>query len=158
MPEAHEIKIISASDRDLYFVRSLWLEYWESLGLPDDFQDFAEELNTLPGAYAPPSGRLLLALFDGKPAGTAALRALTQRSCEAKRLYVPPQHRGKRVGRFLLQQLITEARAAGYREMYGDTLKSMTAALQMYGRMGFAEVSAYSAKPTPDAIFLRLTL
>jgi putative acetyltransferase len=156
--DAGGIKVIPASDQDLDIVRSLWREYWDSVGLPRDFQNFAEELRTLPGVYAPPRGRLLLAFIGGEPVGTAALRPLGQESCEAKRLYVCSQYRGKGIGRFLLQHLVNEARAMGYREMYGDTLKSMTAALQMYRQMGFSEVSPYSAKPTPNAIFIRLVL
>jgi putative acetyltransferase len=150
--------IVLASGQQIDAIRALWREYWDSLALPADFQNFAEELATLPGAYAPPKGRLLLATIDGAPAGTAAFRPLTEQSCEAKRLYVQPGHRGLGLGRALLNRLITEARGAGYREMYGDTLTSMTSALQMYFRFGFSEVPPYSANPTPGAIFLRRSL
>jgi GNAT superfamily N-acetyltransferase len=158
MSEVGEIKIISASDPELNVVRSLWRDYWEWLGLPHDFQDFAEELTTLPGAYAPPPGRLLLASLRCEAAGTGALRPLAQHRCEVKRLYVARRFRGKGIGKLLLQRLIDEARVAGYQEMYGDTLKSMAAALQMYRQMGFSEVGPYSADPTPKAIFIRLVL
>src|ERR1700761_5518527 len=124
-------------------IQTLWREYWESLALPADFQNFAAELSTLPGVYAPPRGRLLLALLDGAPAGTAAFRPLTAHSCEAKRLYVRPRYRGQGAGRALLERLITEARAAGYHEMFGDTLKSMKSALLMYTQLGFSEVPPY---------------
>lgn len=153
-----KVGIILASGREISAVRNLWREYWNSLGLPPDFQNFAEELRTLPGAYTPPKGRLLLALMRGEPVGTAAFRALSDHLCEAKRLYVCPQHRGKGIGRKLLQRLIDEARAAGYKEMYGDTLKAMKTALQMYFQLGFSEVPPYSANPTPEAIFLKLSL
>ncbi len=158
MPACSEVNIIPASGEEMDAIRNLWREYWDSLGLPPEFQNFAEEFRELPGKYAPPEGRLLLALIDGKPAGTAALRPVSTCSCEAKRLYVRPQYRGKGIGRSLLLRLVEEARAAGYREMYGDTLKSMTSALQMYSQIGFCEVAPYSSNPTPDAIFLRLSL
>ncbi len=147
-----------ASSRDVDAIRTLWDEYWDSLGLPLSFQDFAGERKTLPGVYAPPGGRLLLAVCHGEPAGTVALRPLTEHACEAKRLYVRAEYRGQGVGRALLRQLVQEARTAGYREMYGDTLKSMAAALQMYSRLGFCRVGPYSSTPTPGAIFLRLSL
>jgi len=150
--------IVLASSPHIDAIRALWREYWESLALPPDFQDFAHELATLPGPYAPPRGRLLLALLDGVPAGTAAFRPLTEHACEAKRLYVNPRHRGLGLGPALLTRLIAEARAAGYREMFGDTLTSMTSALQMYFQFGFSEVPPYSSNPTPGAIFLRLAL
>jgi len=158
MVEPAGAMIISASDQDVEAVRDLWTEYWDSLGLPPDFQSFAQERLALPGAYAPPKGRLLIALVQGKLAGTAALRPLRTKSCEAKRLYVRPQYRGKGIGRALIERLINEARLAGYEEMFGDTLKSMESALQMYKRLGFCNVGPYSLNPTPGAVFLKLSL
>jgi len=158
MVESGEVEIVVASPRQIDAIQSLWREYWDSLGLPQDFQGFSEELRTLPGVYAPPKGRLLLGLVQGKAAGTAALRSLSECSCEAKRLYVRPQYRGKGLGRSLLSRLLEEARSAGYREIYGDTLRSMTAAFEMYRRIGFTEVEPYSSNPTPGAVFLRLPL
>jgi putative acetyltransferase len=158
MPGCGKIEIILASGQDIDVIRDLWQEYWDSFALPADFQNFAEERRQLPGVYAPPKGRLLLARVQGEAAGTVALRPLSEFSCEAKRLYVRPQYRGQGLGRALLDQLVKEARGAGYREMFGDTLKSMTSALQMYGQLGFFEVAPYSASPTPDAIFLKLPL
>jgi carbonic anhydrase len=99
-----------------------------------------------------------MALVQGKPAGTAALRPLSERSCEGKRLYVRPQYRGRGIGRALVDRLIEEARLAGYEEMYGDTLKSMKSALRLYTQAGFREVGPYSSNPTPGAIFLKLSL
>ena len=157
MAQTSEVDIIVASSQEIDTIQRLWREYWDSLGLPQDFQGFSEELQTLPGLYAPARGRLLLALLRGNAAGTAALRPLSAYSCEAKRLYVRPQYRGEGVGRTLLHRLVEEARLAGYQEMYGDTLKSMTAALHMYRQAGFSEVAPYSSNPTPGAIFLKLS-
>jgi GNAT superfamily N-acetyltransferase len=153
-----QAKIVSASDRDIEAVRHLWTEYWDSLALPPDFQNFAEELLALPGRYCPPKGRLLIALVQGKPAGATALRPLSAQSCEAKRLYVRPRYRGLGIGKALLDKLIKEARFAGYEEMYGDTLESMKSALKMYRQIGFREVGPYSSNPTPGAVFLKLSL
>jgi GNAT superfamily N-acetyltransferase len=158
MSERTPVSISLASGQEIGTVRDLWLEYWESFALPRDLQGFAEELKTLPGLYAPPEGRLLLARIQGEPAGTAALRRLSANSCEAKRLYVRPQYRSQGIGRALLWRLTEEARAAGYEEMYGDTLKSMKSALRMYRDFGFSEVAPYSSSPTPGAIFLKLSL
>lgn len=147
-----------ASGEDLEVIRSLWREYWESLQLSPKFQGFGEEIKSLPGPYAAPAGVLLLARIEGTPAGTAALRALHHRSCEAKRLYVRPQFRRMGVARALLDRLVAEARAAGYSEMYGDTLNTMASALELYRHVGFHEVGPYSPDPTPGATYLRLSL
>jgi putative acetyltransferase len=154
VPQRGEVEITVAAGQQIGVVQDLWREYWSSIGLPRDLQGFAEEVTALPGVYAPPEGRLLLAMIEGEPAGTAALRPLDARRCEARRLYVSPRFRGRGAGRVLLDRLIEEARTAGYSAIYCDTLKSMTAALQMYKESGFSEVAPYSATPTPDAIYL----
>jgi GNAT superfamily N-acetyltransferase len=148
----------SASARDIAAVQELWSEYWRSFGLSLDFQNFGEELRTLPGKYAPPAGRLLLVRIDGQPAGTAAFRPLRQDACEGKRLYVRPAYRRRGVAGSLLAELIEEARRSGYRSLYGDTLANMASALDLYRSMGFVEVGPYSDNPTPGAIYLRLSL
>lgn len=159
MPARYTVDISLASGpQDLADIRSLWSEYWDSLQLGPEFQNFAEELRSLPGAYAAPAGRLLLGRVKGELAGSAAFRRLSEHSCEAKRLYVRPQYRGKGVGKALLDRLLDDARAAGYSEIYADTLRTMESALTMYRAIGFVEVGPYSTHPTPGAIFLKLCL
>jgi GNAT superfamily N-acetyltransferase len=152
------VDIVVASLESIGVIQDLWREYWDFLGLPSDFQNFEEERKSLPGVYGPPKGRLLLASIQGNPVGTAALRPLREGSCEAKRLYVRPEYRGRGVAGALLVRLIDEARAAGYEEMYGDTLQSMKSALRLYRQIGFSEVPPYTSHPTPGAIFLKLSL
>jgi|SRR5271157_1866112 len=139
-------------------VRSLFEEYWASFGFTPCFQNFGDEVAALPGPYAPPDGRLALATLQGEPAGCAALKRFDDARCEAKRLYVRPQFRGCGLGRALLDWVVGEARAAGYRELLGDTMPIMRQALDMYRRMGFELTGPYAPDPTPGAIFLRLRL
>ena len=113
---------------------------------------------SLPGLYSPPAGRLALAIAEGEPAGCAALKRFDDARCEAKRLYVRSKFRGAGVGRALLDWILAEARAAGYRELLGDTMPAMQQALDMYRRMGFEQTGPYAPHPTPGAIFLRLRL
>jgi ribosomal protein S18 acetylase RimI-like enzyme len=140
-------------------VRSLFLEYGNSLGFSLCFQSFDEELKTLPGAYAPPNGRLLLARYADHAAGCIALRQLEAGVCEMKRLYVRPDDRGLGVGRMLVDRLIAEARAIGYQRMRLDTVASaMQDAVALYRRMGFQEIAAYSAIPIESALWMELVL
>jgi GNAT superfamily N-acetyltransferase len=118
-------------------VRELFREYWDSFGFTPCFQNFGEELASLPGLYAPPSGRLGIARVDAIPAGCIALRPLDATRCEGKRLYVRPAFRGQGLGRALLEWLAAEARAAGYREIIGDSMPVMREALELYKRIGF---------------------
>jgi ribosomal protein S18 acetylase RimI-like enzyme len=146
------------SPAELAQVRVLFEEYWNSFGFTPCFQNFGEELESLPGKYAPPEGRLALAFIDGEPAGCAALRQWDDERCEAKRLYIRPQFRGRGAGRALLKWLLAEARSAGYSEVICDTMPVMTEAIGMYERAGFERTGPYAAEPTPGAIFLRLKL
>ncbi len=146
------------SDADLSVVKELFVEYWNSFGFTPCFQSFDSELAALPGNYAPPSGRLAIARLDAEPAGCVAMRPIDSVRCEAKRLYVRPQFRGRGVGRNLLEWLIGEARAAGYNQMLGDTMPVMSEALKMYERAGFKRIGPYVDQPTPGAIYLRFTL
>src|SRR5580698_4262155 len=118
-------------------VRILLEEYWDSFGFTPCFQNFGEELAGLPGAYAPPGGRLALATVDGQPAGCIALRRVDRDRAEAKRLYVRPAFRGLGLGRALMEWVMVEARAADYREIVGDTMPVMRDALALYERIGF---------------------
>ena len=123
-------------------VRTLLEEYWNSFGFTPCFQNFGEELAGLPGAYAPPGGRLALATVDGQSAGCIAMRRVDRDHAEAKRLYVRPAFRGVGLGRALMEWVMAEARTAGYREIVGDTMPVMGDALALYERMGFERTGA----------------
>ena len=148
----------AAGEREIAQVRELFQEYWDSFGFTPCFQNFGEELQGLPGKYAPPGGRLGLALVNGLAAGCVALRRIDAGRCEAKRLYVRPAARGQGLGTALLDWASAEARAAGYREMLGDTMPVMRQALAMYDRMGFERTGPYAPEATAGAIYLRLRL
>ena len=148
----------ASSGEELLQVRTLLEEYAASLGVDLCFQGFAEELATLPGSYAPPDGRLLLARWNGETAGCVALRPLQTGICEMKRLYVRPTHRGHGLGRALAEQVIGEAGSAGYSRMRLDSLPSMESALQLYRQLGFRDVPPYRENPVPGAVFLELSL
>jgi ribosomal protein S18 acetylase RimI-like enzyme len=147
------------SDEDIAAVARLFQAYAESLDVDLAYQDFATELASLPGKFAPPDGEMLLALEDGEPVGCVALRPLDQDGiCEMKRLYVAPAMRGSGLGKALVERLIEEARSRGYRQMRLDTLPSMAAAQAMYRAMGFEPVEPYYDTPVEGTVFLGLRL
>ena len=143
---------------DLATVRGLFQEYAASLDFDLCFQGFQEELAGLPGDYAPPAGRILLAQVENDTAGCVALRPIGADACEMKRLYVRPALRGLGAGRMLVERIIREAGAAGYRRMRLDTLASMTAARRLYQQLGFREIAPYRTNPVQGAAFLELEL
>ena len=154
------IELIQATlPQDIQEVRGLFLEYGGSLGFSLCFQSFDEELKSLPGAYGPPEGRLLLARREGHAAGCIALRPFEPGICEMKRLYVRPGDRGSSLGRILVERLHAEARAIGYERMRLDTIGSaMKDAIALYRRMGFKEIAPYSTIPIETALWMELLL
>ncbi|MGC2196794.1 MAG: GNAT family N-acetyltransferase [Terriglobales bacterium] len=140
-------------------VRELFLEYASSLGFSLCFQSFDQELASLPGDYAPPDGRLLLAEYEGQPAGCVALHKLEPGICEMKRLYLRPAFRGKGLGRRLTETIVHEARGIGYGRLRLDTVEPlMKDAVAMYRKLGFREIAPYRANPMEGALYLELEL
>jgi ribosomal protein S18 acetylase RimI-like enzyme len=138
-------------------VRTLFEEYAAALGVDLGFQDFERELAELPGDYAPPGGRLLLAL-DPLPVGCVALRPYEPGTCEMKRLYVRPDYRGTGLGRRLVEAIVAAGRDAGYERMRLDTMPSMEAARALYRSLGFVEIEAYRFNPVHGTTYFELAL
>jgi ribosomal protein S18 acetylase RimI-like enzyme len=155
--------------------RELFLEYAQSLGFSLCFQSFDKELAGLPGDYAPPDGRLLLAAYEGQLAGCVALHTLGStlaaevagrdagatlpRVCEMKRLYLRPKFRGKGIGRALAERVIDEAREIGYTQMRLDTIATtMADAVALYRTLGFREIAPYRENPIAGALYMELKL
>jgi ribosomal protein S18 acetylase RimI-like enzyme len=152
-----KIEIISAYDH-LEDIKKLFIEYQTSLGIDLCFQNYDEEIKTLPGKYALPDGRLYMITIDEEIAGCIALRRFDETRCEMKRLYIRPQYRGHHCGQLLVEKIIQEAKIIGYEEMVLDTLSSLKSAVSLYQRNGFIEVSSYYDNPLQDVLYFKLKL
>lgn len=155
------LKIIQAeTPEQIAIAREMMMEYATSLGFDLCFQGFEEEMRSLPGKYVPPAGRLLLALWDEKPAGVIALRPLSEQGiCEMKRLYVRAAFQGHGIGRRLAERVIAEAAEIGYEKMRLDTVPGkMDRAIEMYRTMGFAEIAPYYKTPVNQTLFMEFAL
>lgn len=154
------MKLIQAqSAEDMRTVRALFEEYVSWLGVNLCFQNFDKEVAGLPGDYAPPSGRLYLAIEEGEVAGCIALRKIAAGICEMKRLYVRPAFRGSGLGRKLTEQIIADARAIGYMSLRLDTLPGkMDQAIALYRSLGFKNIEPYYDNPYDDVAYMELEL
>jgi ribosomal protein S18 acetylase RimI-like enzyme len=139
-------------------VRELFTEYARSIEIDLCFQSFDRELAELPGKYAPPDGRLFLAVENESAAGCVALLRLDGGICEMKRLYVRPAFRGCGLGWQLANETIFAARGIGYDRMRLDTLASMTPAIALYESLGFQRIPAYYDNPSGLAVFMEIKL
>ena len=158
-PKAFTIHSARTQD-DMKVSAALFKAYAESIGIDLSYQSFDSELASLPGQYAPPRGELLLARDGNNVAiGCVAIRPQSQPyCCEMKRLYVGPDGRGLGIGKALMDRVIQMAREMHYRQMRLDTLSTMTAAISMYKKAGFAETEAYYETPIGNTIFFAMAL
>jgi putative acetyltransferase len=154
-----DMVIREARADDVPAVRQLFEEYADSLGFDLSFQEFERELADLPGEYAPPTGRLLLAVTEeGDAVACVAVHKLDGRTCEMKRLYVRPEFRGTGLGRRLARAAIDAAREIGYERMRLDTVPSMAEAQRLYESLGFREIEPYRFNPVSGTRFMELDL
>ena len=146
------------STAHLATVQELFREYAKGIGIDLCFQNFDQELAELPGKYAPPEGRLLLALAGAEVAGCVALRKIGEGICEMKRLYVRPTFRRAGAGKMLARAVISAAGESGYDRMRLDTLSSMNEAIALYESLGFRRIEPYCHNPSAGAVFMELKL
>jgi len=158
----------AATESQIEAVRELIREYtaWaftlvEGSDKAPAFEGLEDELAALPGIYAPPAGRLLLATREGQPAGCVCFKGHDGTTCELKRLYVRPTMRGLNLGWKLVSTLVEEARRAGYRRMVLDSHESMKKAHELYRSAGFKDVNAppdFPEELRPIVVFMELDL
>ena len=147
------------SESDIEQARTLFREYETWLGMSLCFQNFENELANLPGQYAPPGGRLFLAYIDGELAGCIALKKFEDNICEMKRLFLRENARGHGLGKQLIEEVIDEARAIGYKKMRLDTFPpKMGKAVSLYESHGFYPIEPYYYNPHEGVLFMELQL
>ena len=155
---ANPVVITDARPDELAVIREMLQEYREWLGIDLSFQGFSCEVHELPGDYAPPDGRLLIARLNGEPVGMIAMRRLDAGRAEMKRLFVRPSARGAHIGRELVMRIIDAAGERGYTSIVLDTLPVMQSAQRLYAQFGFIDIPPYYESPLPGTRYLGLRL
>ena len=152
-----KLKIVESAEH-LLQARALWQEYGDTRKNDPALVDFTEEINNLPGKYAPPAGSIILAYLDEELAGCVAVHQLEDDICEMKRLYVSARFRGKGIGRSLAMAILEQARLIGYSRMRLDSIPSMQAAQKLYESIGFYEIPDYRNNPNEDTKYYEIKL
>ena len=154
------VLVIGEADpkEDMDSVRALFRQYVTELDEDLGFQGFAEELRNLPGEYSWPSGSLYLAWADEQPAGCIAMRRIDAHTCEMKRLFVRPEYRSRKLGRYLVRTIVASARAHNYEVMKLDSLTRLKSAYNLYRSFGFQDTQPYTYNPLPAAVYMELKL
>lgn len=151
-------KEIKPAYDDIGTVKELFEEYTKRLGFDLSFQNYRQELESLPGKYSPPEGRLYIVFCDGEPAGCVAMRPFGDGCCELKRLYVRPRFRGLGLGRMAVERIIEDAKELKYKKIYLDTHESFESANALYKKLGFKTIGAYYDNPLDGVVYFSLDL
>jgi len=153
------IKHIIEEGKDLDVIRDLFREYEKELNEDICFQSFDEELENPLKKYGPPSGDLILAYWEDEIAGCIALARMKEQGvCEMKRLFVKPSFRKNKIGRILVEELLSSAKERNYEKMKLDTFLKLEAAIQLYRKFGFENISAYYNNPLPGVVYMEKQL
>lgn len=150
--------IRAKTEKEYDAAKKLIKEYAESLSFSLEYQDFGNEINHLRTYYGPPTGLILLYKAGEEYVGVTCIRNLGDFIAEIKRMYVQPAHRGKGIGRAMLNKAIDEAKRLGYRHLRLDTVPDMESAIHLYLSTGFYEIEDYTYNPIPGARFMEYKL
>lgn len=155
LKERADSDLIVCRDKAEYeSARQLISDYVDELGLDLSFQDIQNELKNLPSFYGPPTGAIIMAKDGDEYVGEICIRNMGDFMAEIRRMYVKPSHRGKGIGRKLLNKAKEEAKRLGYRFLRLDAIPEMKSALHLYKSSGFYEIESYAYSPFSGTKFL----
>jgi len=153
------IKHIIEEGKELDVIRDLFREYEKELNEDICFQSFDEELKDPLKKYGPPSGDLILAYWEDAIAGCIALTRIKESGVgEMKRLFVKPSFRKNKIGKLLVEELLSSAKEKNYEKMRLDTFLKLQAAVHLYKQFGFENISAYYNNPLPGVVYMEKVL
>ncbi|MDR3685611.1 MAG: GNAT family N-acetyltransferase [Coriobacteriia bacterium] len=162
-PTPHRVTPVTADDAEaLAEVARLFAEYSEWLSGFVKHTTVAEELEELPGGFAPPGGALLIAAdASGAICGCVGVKRHSDAAAEIKRLFVREACRGTGLGHALFASALDTACNLGYVEALVSTIPAKTpTANAMYDRIGFQSTGRFEDHTHADVEirYLRLDL
>jgi putative acetyltransferase len=153
------IRHIIEEGKELDIVRELFSKYEKELAEDICFQSFEAELNDPLKKYGLPDGDLILAYWNDEVAGCIALTKMKDTDvCEMKRLYVKPEFRKNKIGRILIEELLSSAKERNYKRMRLDTFSKLESAVHLYKKYGFENISSYYNNPLTGVVYMEKQL
>ena len=103
-----------------------------------DEHDFYHQFNTIDSL-----NHAIVAYLDGKAVGCGAMKPFNTKSMEIKRMYVPPNNRGKGIASRILEALELWASKLGYTHCVLETGKRQPKAIALYKKYGYEPIPNY---------------
>jgi GNAT superfamily N-acetyltransferase len=85
----------------------------------------------------------IVAYEGGIPVGSGAIKAFNDEAMEVKRMYTPPEHRGKRIAVQILNELEKWTAELGYKKCVLETGKAQPEAIALYSKCGYKIIPNY---------------
>jgi len=109
-----------------------------TLGYTMDFSEFDRDLADIPGTYQDSGGEFWVLEDEGLIAGCIGITREDAERCELHRLYLLPTHRGRKLGRRLIETAVSWCRENGCRELCLWSDIRFETAREVYIRCGFS--------------------
>ena len=139
-----EIRAITKHDNRAVarIIRQVMTEF-DAVG--SDYSISDPEVDAMYEAYPAPTSSFYVVSRKSRVLGCGGMGPLKGGDadvCELRKMYFLPELRGTGMGSRLLKQILVDAKEAGFRQCYLESLDRMTAARKLYAKHGFKTICA----------------
>ncbi|UCG46376.1 MAG: GNAT family N-acetyltransferase [Phycisphaerales bacterium] len=129
-----------ANNKDRRAIKKLVYEVLEEYGLMPDPDATDADINDIDSAYFKRGGVFyVLEESDGAAIGCYGLYPLGHQACELRKMYLVRAHRGKGLGRFMLEEALARARRMEFTTVVLETASVLKEAIDLYESYGFRQ-------------------
>ncbi|HTE10509.1 MAG TPA: bifunctional helix-turn-helix transcriptional regulator/GNAT family N-acetyltransferase [Chitinophagaceae bacterium] len=142
--ESSKVKIVNYQPEYQQAFKKLneeWITKWFKMEAADH-----KALDNPEGYILDKGGHILVALYDGEPAGVCALIKMEDPAYdfELAKMAVAAGMRGKNIGWLLGNAVIEKAGSLGARKIYLESNTILTPAINLYHKLGFKKVAGHA--------------
>jgi putative acetyltransferase len=147
-----------ATNADCEQIRSLVFGVLGEYGLKPDPASTDADIKDIESSYFSRGGTfLVLEAEDGSIVGAYGLYPMEEHTCELRKMYLHKAHRGKGLGKALLDDALARAGQLGFRKMVLETASVLKEAIALYKKYGFVEYTPdHLASRCDQAYYLEL--